>query len=258
MKYNQRRVSRATALIAAAIPLVFLGLLSPATVRADPIAITGGAYTLDSPFRTIPRYITFSHDLKGIGFRALASELDSPGQRLGSNCAFPCTAGSTFSLSAPRRIGREAPTSVLELSGQRRFGFFFGSQTQFDTNSVTIPLDAGLELTLSTLFTMTGTINFQEYDLQNPGFTGFTFTSGIFGSGIVDISLFFSRTTQQYEVSTVRYNFQPVPVPEPITLFLLGTGLAGIASRGYKRRERRGSEYHRKEMALRVIFDSVP
>lgn len=78
MNYNQRRVSRATALIAAAIPLLVLDLLSPATVRADPLAITGGFYTLDSPFRTVPRYITFSHDLQGTGFRALAGELDGP------------------------------------------------------------------------------------------------------------------------------------------------------------------------------------
>ena len=121
MNEKQRRSSRMTALSTAAFALIFFALLSTTKVHADPIAITGGFYTIDNPFRTIPRFISFTHDLQGMNFRAIAGEIDAPSQRLGSSCALPCTAGSTFSLSASLRIGREAPTSVLEIDGQRRF-----------------------------------------------------------------------------------------------------------------------------------------
>jgi hypothetical protein len=123
-----------------------------------------------------------------------AAEGDGLRQQLGSTCPYPCTAGSTFAISGTRRIGKESPTSVLEIDGQSHTGFFVGpgEWPRFDTGSVTIPLDAGLELTLSTVFTMSGTINFVEFDLQRSVFTGCSFSADIFGSGIADISHFFS------------------------------------------------------------------
>jgi hypothetical protein len=237
MNKEHGRFSGRVALIIAVLGMVFLTMLSPSKVYADPIAITDGFYAFSSPFRTpTPVYNSFTSDLRGNNFRAFTHVSDETSLQLGSNCVYPCVAGSTFSLSRTRPIAQFSPTGSLEINGERRFGFFFGSTAQFETGTVTIPLDAGSELTLSTNFMMTGVVGFAEYDLQRLVFTGYTFSSDIFGSGIVDISLFLSQTTGQYEVSAVRYNFQPQPLPEPATLVLLLTGLGGITANGYKRR----------------------
>src|SRR5437899_8485707 len=139
MNDNQRRLSRTAALATALFSLVFFTLLSPANVHADPIAITGGSYTMTNPFRTSVRFNFFVSDLQGTNFRARTHVNDEGSQPLGSNCALPCTTGSSFSLSGPRQIAQFSPTGLLELGGQGRFGFFAGSQSQFDTGSVTIP-----------------------------------------------------------------------------------------------------------------------
>jgi hypothetical protein len=238
MNKEHGRLSGKVALMAVALGVVFLTMLTPSKVYADPIAITDGFYTFSSPFRTSsPVYNNFTADLRGNNFRAFAHVSDEISLGLGSNCVHPCVAGSTFSLNRARPIAQLSPTAFLEINGERRFGFFIGSSTQFETGTVTIPLDGGSELTLSTDFMMTGVIGFAEYDIQSRAFTGYTFGSEIFGSGIVDISLFLSQTTGQYEVSTVRYNFQPQPVPEPATILLLLTGLGGITANVYKRRK---------------------
>lgn len=216
--------------------LLFALLFSPLEAHADPIAITGGHYTVSTPFRTLePRFITVAFDLQGDNFRVRGSEGDGPSRRTGWNCPVPCRTGSPVINNNPGgSLFVERPLSSLQIDGLTRFGWFEQGGLSFQANNLTIPLDAATEFTLTTTFTMSGLVSFVEFDLQNSVFTGYEFNSEVFGSGIVSLSFVYNPLLQQYIMSSVRYDF--MPIPEPTTLFLLGTGIAGLAARHRHRR----------------------
>jgi PEP-CTERM motif len=223
------------------VVLLFVFLFIPsAEARADTVEITGGTLGIGNTSTTVPVYGTFSFNLTGNNFQAVAGSTDVGHVGIGKNCSSPCLAGSTLSLSSTNNYPSDGARGILTLDSQSHVGFL-GATLTLSTGTLTIPLDAptdpNLSFTLTTNFTMTGTIDFTGWDTQNQVFTGFNYSSPVFGSGLVDITLALNRFTHEYEVKNVTYRFQPSGVPEPATLVLFGTGLAGVAG-AYRRRRR--------------------
>lgn len=212
--------------------VVFIFLFLPLEARADEIAITSGYYSfasisiVDGP----PSFAVRGFDFAGANFRAFGVGNDVGGEQVNTRCS-PCLAGSSMTLTSTTILLLPVP-GFLEIGDRSHPGFFNLSSLTFDNLPVVIPIGAPAELTLQTSFMMSGIVNFSAVN------SDFQFNSPVFGSGLTTINLAFSQRTGQYEIRSVRYDFQS-PVPEPTTLILLGTGLTGIVVRSYKHRRAR-------------------
>jgi hypothetical protein len=84
-------------------------------------------------------------------------------------------------------------------------------------------------MTFTMPFDMVGTI--KVHPLDDPG--SVIFSTEIMGSGIATLTLRRPGGNPQagFAIDTARYDFSPAEVPEPATVILLTTGLAGIVVR---------------------------
>jgi hypothetical protein len=196
--------------------------LTAIEARADPFVITSG--TIDRQGSNGNSFTTYN--FAGAGLSVNGGTLD--GFSVNCNCAPPMI--NAFHSSFSGGGGTVVLNSVT-------YTVAFNGVLNADSPPVVLPPATSLDDVIVTMpFTMTGTLigcNDVPFNCYDQAFsitlTGQGFVTAHFRSLAVG--------GLPLEIGNVTYNFQPAaPVPEPATLLLVGTGLAGLAARVRKRR----------------------
>lgn len=211
--------------------IVFLSVLSiPQAANAEPVTITNGSVSVTSTVRD-----TLSFNFSGNGLSVSGQNLHAPVQHYMSPCllsASLCQPGDLISPNALINLSAEGPSSVT-FNGASVLVSWASQDSflQFTGPGVVIP-SAADQITLTMPFEMLGTIN--VHALNDPG--PVIFSTTINGSGIA--TLFLQRPAGNpvgFAITGARYDFSPAAVPEPATMILLTTGLAGLVVRKCRR-----------------------
>lgn len=207
--------------------LLFTCALCVAEARADTFVVTSGSASVGLAGGTF----TFNGagmSLSGGLTNSFFTSFFAPNQAaniLTRNCCADITSG-------PGTVNGVAHSKI-----------FYGGL--IDLNSAIPPLNwAQGPVTIVVPFTLTGTLRgcTSNPELTGPCSAGLVFDTLLVGQGMATIQLFGIMSPSgnlSFQISRITFNFGD-PVPEPATLLLFGTGLAGAAAAARRRRQQGG------------------
>lgn len=210
-------------------------LCAVASARADEVVITSGSLTA-SGLANIGSDIPHSFTFRGEGFQAGGG--GEPISMSPTSCSF-CQPGDLMEARAHAGFGIRGLCSLTFQGTRFPFGSCRHSHFDFSTDPVRIPLSfpTSDSLIVTTNFTMTG--DFTISDLS----TDQTFVAlPLSGQGTATIRLIRWLGDNTIRIDSVTFTFAPAATPEPATLLLLGTGLAGAAWGARRRRAARKND----------------
>ena len=207
-------------------------LLFAAETRADTFQITGGSATSGN-------FTGGTFTLTGTGFTLNGGFFQGP------NSCSPCTAGQTAnvgSFNLGLDIVSVATPSTFQGVTYDSLSYSFGFM-QFSA-SLVVPGETAALFTVTTPFSFMATLQGCTNPLGpingcQPG--DIVFDNATFlGQGVatVEMSSIDGPDGRLYSIRSIRYDFAPAATPEPATIALLASGLAGVGAAARRRRRK--------------------
>jgi hypothetical protein len=211
--------------------LLFLPLLAllccASTAKADPIVITGGFASSG------PGNGNISLNLTAPGF--IFSAVNTSAAKIQA-CGFcqPGTGfgGGTVLVNTDLTINFTY-NGVVYVQNTNGLGYVARGGGSITYGGLTVPADLS---PVSTTFSFVGGVGVTQINRPNPFIPPDNFNVELTGSGIVTFT--FVRVGSNIFTQGTFAFAPPEPVPEPATLFLLGTGLFGVVAAKVRRRHK--------------------